>query len=263
LNKIDAEGPYDFPTDREKLNAFIEDLKAWLEDEILEPANFSELRNGEHWTSEYVRSSYVISRNVAIGRLFQEGVSVENPPDSELVQTRTSIKTLRDLYSRTYENLESISSDTAGVIREELTKGFAQGESPTKMARRINKRVKTIQRTRAETLARTETIRAASMGTLDEYDKAGVDVVSHAEWFTAQDDDVCPICRALDGRNFTTTEMRETTFEMEGVSFPVNLIPPAHPNCRCSVTPVVGADPPDIPLQERLPDEPVERNGNA
>jgi len=257
-NKIDAGGPYDFPTDKAKIDAFISDLKEWLRTEILETATQQELRDGDHWSSEYIRNAYLVSRNVAIGRLQQEGVSVSNPANSELLQTRTSIKTLRDLYTRTFENLHNITDDMAEVIRTELTQGFAKGENPKKMARRITDEVTKIQRTRAETLARTETMRAASSGTLDEYDKAGVEAVTHTKWLTAQDDDVCPICQALEGKEFTTTEMRETGFEMEGVSFTVNLMPPAHPNCRCSVLPVVGAEPPSTPLEERLPDKPVE-----
>jgi len=40
-NKIDSGGPYDFSTDKEKTDAFIRDLKEWINGEILEPAGFS------------------------------------------------------------------------------------------------------------------------------------------------------------------------------------------------------------------------------
>lgn len=254
-NKIDAPEAYDFPTDRGKIQAFIEDLKEWINGEILEPANFAELREGRHWTSEYVRSSYLVARNVAIGRLMQEGVSVENLPNNELLQTRTSIKTLRDLYTRTYENLKDITDDMAGVIREELTKGFAQGENPKKIARRLSDEIKTMQRTRAETLARTETINAATNGTFDEYEKAGVDVVSHGEWQTAMDNDVCAFCRRLSGEQFTISEFRANhPVRFRGQLYRLNF--PAHPNGRCVPTPVIGLDPDSLaPLEERVPGE--------
>lgn len=251
-NKIDTPEAFDFPTDKQKLQAFMDWLKQTIQEEVLEPANFSELRVGEHWTSEYVRNAYVIGRNVAVGRLLQEGLSVENPPNSELLQTRTSIKSLRDLYSRTYENLEGITDDMAGTIRRELTEGFAQGESPTKIARRITDEVKTIQRTRAETLARTEVINAATDATFDEYEKAGVDTVSHGEWQTAMDTDVCPFCRRLSGERFRISEFRGThTVEFRGQVYRLNF--PAHANGRCVPTPVIGFDGELEPLAERVP----------
>jgi len=252
LNKIEAPDPYDFPTDREKLNAFIEDLKQWLRDEILEPANFSELRQGEHWTGEYVSNAYVIGRNVAVRRLRQEGISADEWALEELTQTRTSLESLRQLYSRTYENLRDITEDTADVIREELTKGFAQGESPTKIARRITKEVKTIQRTRAETLARTEVINTATDATLDEYQTQGVDTVGHGEWMTAMDTDVCPFCRRLSGEKFRISEVRgDTAVLFRGQTYRLGF--PAHPNGRCVPTPVIGFTGELEPLEDRVP----------
>jgi SPP1 gp7 family putative phage head morphogenesis protein len=254
LNKIDAAGPYNFPTDRQKINEFIEDLKAWLREEILEPANFSELRQGEHWTSAYVASSYVIGRNVAVRRLRQEGISADEWALDELTQTRTSLESLRQLYSRTYENLRDISEDTADVIREELTKGFAQGESPTKIARRITKEVKTIQRTRAETLARTEVINTATDATLDEYQSHGVDTVGHGEWMTAHDNDVCAFCRRLNNEKFKISEVRgDTAVLFRGQTYRLGF--PAHPSGRCVPTPVVGFTGELEPLEERVPGE--------
>jgi SPP1 gp7 family putative phage head morphogenesis protein len=252
-NKIDAPESFDFPTDSGKIQAFQEALKTWLQTEILEPATFSEIREGEHWTSDYIKEAYVKSRNVAIGRLKQAGVSVENIPDTELAETRTSINTLQSLYTRTYENLEDITEDMAGVIREELTRGFAEGRNPKAMADSITKEVKTIQRTRAETLARTETIRAASEGTLDEYERSGIQAVGHGDWQTAMDTDVCPFCRRLNGETFSLSEFRANhAVVFRGQTY--RLMPPAHPNGRCVIRPAVGVDPSDLaPLQERVP----------
>lgn len=254
-NKIDAPESYDYPTDRGKIQAFIDDLKEWIEGEILEPANFTELREGDHWTSEYITNSYVIARNVAVGRLKQEGVSASAWTAEELTQTRTSLKTLRDLYSRTYENLEDITDDMADVVRRELTQGFAEGKNPKAMARSITDEVKDIQRTRAETLARTETINAATKATLDEYERGGVDGVMHGEWLHSFDEDVCAFCRRLGGESFTTSEFRANhAVEFRGQVY--RLAPPSHPNGRCAITPAVGLDEESLaPLSERVPGE--------
>jgi SPP1 gp7 family putative phage head morphogenesis protein len=251
-NEIDAPGAYDFPTDQGKINAFIEDLRDWLNNEILEPANFAELRNGEHWTSEYITNAYVIGRNVAAGRLMQAGVDATAPDIQELTQTRTSLKSLRDLWTRTFENLQDITDDMADTIRQELTQGFAQGENPSKIARRITDEVKGIQRTRAETLARTEVINAATDATFDEYEKAGVDMVGHGEWTTAMDEDVCAFCRRLNSEVFAISEYRANhTVEFRGQIYRLNF--PAHPNGRCVPTPEVGFDGELAPLQDRVP----------
>lgn len=254
-DKLDATEAYDYPTDSGKIQAFIEDLKEWIRGEILEPANFSELREGEHWTSEYIENAYLIGRNVAIGRLKQAGVSVSNRPDAELLQTRTSVKSLSDLYTRTYEDLADITDDMAGVIRRELTKGFAEGENPKAIAGRITSEVKEMQRTRAETLARSEVINAATDATFDEYEKAGVDVVSHGEWQTAMDTDVCAFCRRLGGEQFTISEFRANhAVRFREQVYRLNF--PAHPNGRCVPTPVVGLDAGSLaPLGERVPGE--------
>jgi len=251
-NKIDSGGPYDFPTDKGKIDAFIRDLKSWLQGEILETATQTELREGQHWTSEYIRNSYLIGRNVAIGRLKQKGASVENLPNQELIQTRTSIKTLRDLYTRAYENLKDITDDTADVIREELTKGFAQGENPKKLAKRITDRTGEIQHTRAETLTQTETINAATDASFDEYRKAGVDTVGHGEWLTSMDESVCPFCRRLSGKRFKISEMDGSKLVIfRGQEYRLGF--PAHPRGRCCPTPVVGFSGELPTLGERVP----------
>lgn len=254
-DKLDATEAYNYPTDRGKIQAFIEDLKKWIEGEILEPANFTELREGDHWTSSYITNSYVIARNVAVGRLKQEGVSASAWTADELTQTRSSLKSLRDLYSRTYENLADINSEMAGVIREELTRGFAEGRNPKAMADSITKRLKSIQRQRAEVLARTETINAATQATLDEYERAGVEGAMHGRWLHSFDEDVCPFCRRLGGEAFTVSELRANhAVEFRGQIY--RLAPPSHPNGRCSLSPAVGLDTDSLePLSERVPGE--------
>jgi len=251
-NKIDAPEAYDFPTDKEKTDAFIEGLKSWISEEILEPATFSELRSGEHWTSEYITSAYVTGRSVAVDRLRSEGIDADPWEIDELTKSRTSLKTLRDLWTRTYGALEDITDDMAGVIRTELTKGFAKGESPKKIARRLTDELKAIERTRAETMARTEVIEAATDATFDEYEKAGVDTVGHGEWQTAMDESVCPFCRRLSGERFKISEFRAGhTVVFRGQTYRLNF--PAHPNGRCVPTPVVGFSGELEPLAERVP----------
>lgn len=56
------------------------------------------------------------------------------------------------------------------------------------------------------------------------------DAVVAYEWMTANDEIVCPICAPLNGQR-----VRKGVRAFGTVSFP-----PAHPNCRCSVTEITG-----------------------
>lgn len=88
---------------------------------------------------------------------------------------------------------------------------------------------------RAETIARTETMKAANRGQQDAWDQA----VQHGllndddveqEWIVTPDDRLCLVCEALDGVRAKLGE--EFDDGIDG--------PPAHPNCRCTVGLVGG-----------------------
>jgi SPP1 gp7 family putative phage head morphogenesis protein len=79
---------------------------------------------------------------------------------------------------------------------------------------------------RAQTIATTETTRAAYQGSVAGYKQSGV--VNQVEWVTVNDEKVCSICGPLDEQRAPL----DGTFE-GGYSVP------AHPNCRCFVRPVV------------------------
>jgi SPP1 gp7 family putative phage head morphogenesis protein len=84
-------------------------------------------------------------------------------------------------------------------------------------------------------LARTEIISAHAEASLNSYEEAGLEGVNvKAEVLTAGDDRVCEICADLeDGGPYSMDEAR-------------GLIP-AHPNCRCVLTPIIdNADEVDL-----------------
>jgi SPP1 gp7 family putative phage head morphogenesis protein len=128
-----------------------------------------------------------------------------------------------------------------------LTTGLAEGINPKEMARRLTKELRTIQRTRAEVLARTEVINSYSEATLDRYERAGIEGATvSGEFATADDDRVCPICEAIEGAEFAADAMRDATFSFESSesepdrlegTYPVK--PPVHPQCRCAILPVI------------------------
>jgi SPP1 gp7 family putative phage head morphogenesis protein len=156
-------------------------------------------------------------------------------------------QTLREVYLRTYENLQSIEEDMITTVRETLLQGLRDGINPKAMARELTNEIESVQRSRIETLARTETISAYTQSTIDRYREAGVDAVSQSEFADADDARVCPICAALDGRITPMTAIDEATFEFEpsekepdSLAGEYAVRPPTHPNCRCTLLPVIG-----------------------
>ncbi len=237
---------YQFDRDEGKIWSFIRWLKHRMREDVLEPVTLEDVRDGGHWTSEFIQAAYREGWKNSTGRLMQQGVSVDNRDIQTVFNLPLPRRQLKRLYTRTFDNLEDITSDMADDIREVLTDGLEEGVNPREMARRLTKEVRTIQKTRAETLARTETVNSYSEATLDRYEDAGVEAVHHGEWAAAMDSRTCPICEYIDGTEFTIDEMRDGTFEFPAPGDVPDYLagtyrarPPAHPNCRCTIYPVV------------------------
>jgi uncharacterized protein with gpF-like domain len=121
-------------------------------------------------------------------------------------------------------------------------------------------------RKRAETIARTETIRAMSEGQLDGWREAADEGVlqtgrSQREWVVTTDDRLCPECAPMEGQivaftdafvssevaeGFSVTPGYEDRVTITGtkprVSNVTTMTPPLHPNCRCAVSLVFDVD---------------------
>lgn len=117
---------------------------------------------------------------------------------------------------------EEIKKDIGRVVRDAVSNGWSIPRTAKEL-----KHVLDVKKWRLNTIARTEVLRASNAGRLEAYKKSGV--VAGKEWLTAEDDRTCPICSSLDG------ERRKLD---EPFSIGV-LAPPAHPNCRCTITPLL------------------------
>jgi len=128
--------------------------------------------------------------------------------------------------------ISRVTDDLRADIRRELLQGIIQGESVQQIARRLTTGT-ALQRgvfarveTRAEVIARTETIRSFNQGALWQFQLNGV---KRVVWMTARDDRTCPYCRPLDGQVFPIDRL-----PLGG--------PPIHPRCRCMVRPDIQTD---------------------
>lgn len=208
--------------------------------------------------NRFIRAGY--ERGLQDAEKFLASRDISGPLDAADLQTAMTLpvhdQAVEDLYARNFSNWKHITDEMTDQIGSELAEGLGAGENPNKIARRITDRVDKIGKTRATTFARTEIINSHATATLNRYDNMGITGIRvKAEWSTAGDDRVCPICINLEGKVWTIEEARTETITLteddvagsvpEGRSassftgeFPVK--PPSHPRCRCALLPEVA-----------------------
>lgn len=239
---------FEFVSDDEKIERFMAWLRRQERRGVLEV-----IGSGDN---QFIRAAYGKGLRHADAALNAEGLTVPDEDLAALFNTPVHRDALQTLFTRNFAELEGITEAMNQQISRELTDGFSRGLGPREMARNVTDRVDKVGKHRATVLARTETIRAHSTATLNRYEQMGVEGVTiQAEWLTAGDRRVCPICVSLEGETWTIEQARSETIRLtpddvrplvpEGRSlssftgeFPVQ--PPAHPMCRCSFIPSVS-----------------------
>ena len=81
----------------------------------------------------------------------------------------------------TFDNIKGMTEDLANDLRQELQRGFMNGESIDNLTKRV-KGVFDTSENRAETIARTETMRAHHFGKLSAYQQSGVKAKKWLLW---------------------------------------------------------------------------------
>jgi len=139
-----------------------------------------------------------------------------------------------------------VNSLTKEKISTQLNEGVLAGESIPQLKKRVEGVYADARGARAEMIARTETTRASTKATLEAWRQSNV--VTSKEWWTAEDERVCPWCNSMHGKQFgidnnffdkgdnLNIEGRELSFDKYSVDGP-----PLHPSCRCMLVPVLGS----------------------
>lgn len=109
-------------------------------------------------------------------------------------------------------------------MRQALIAGVAMGKNPRAIGRDLRD-VLDIGHTRAQTIARTETLRAYRSASIKTYEENS-DVVSAWRWFASLSARTCALCLAMHGKTFPFTKAFGS-----------------HPNCRCVAIPVLDGAP--------------------
>lgn len=198
---------------------YMDSLQRQEEQQIFEDNNAS-------WMVPFVLAAIMAGTRYAdkalSGRLKPLGYKLEPVTTKpEFFQNEVDI-----LQAKNFTLLRGITDVMNQQIKNMLIQGIHQGQNPRDVAQIISDRILSIGRTRAEILARTETIGAHADATLNRFELYGLNhVAGQAEILTAHDNRVCEICAGLDGTIFTIAEARG--------------IIPLHPRCRCCWLPVV------------------------
>lgn len=194
------------------------------------------IRQAEGFAADLVREVSRTTKNAirdAVVNAFREGVTAQ-----ELSRQLRNTIGLTARQARSVEN-----------YRERLLRGGMDEDRVEVLTRRYYRQTRN---RRAQTIARTEIMRASNFGRqqgwLSAVDAGMLDAnTTVKEWVTApkgpsfdpSKPSVCPVCAPMDG---TKVMGIETEFKLESGRHVQ--MPPAHPNCRCTAV-VHPADPPE------------------
>jgi len=140
----------------------------------------------------------------------------------EITWTPADDVLLKEIMQGCNEYLLNWHKDVRMRASNEIDIGIKEGESVEQIGQRI-KAVLETSKSRGVLIARTELMRAFNKAAEDRYTKAGFSM----KWITAYDVEVCKLCVAME-------KIHET-----GILQPNDPRPPLHPNCRCTIIPVL------------------------
>ena len=126
---------------------------------------------------------------------------------------------------------DEINTTTLDKLKGSLLEGWQDGESIPDLTNRVRDLYEEFDRSRAETIARTESIRASNQGALAEYAASGV--VDRVMWINGPDP--CDDCLELDGKIADLYEdFHSDVGDVDA--------PPLHPRCVCDVVPILSGE---------------------
>ena len=134
-------------------------------------------------------------------------------------------RVLKDLLKKIKRD---VPNTTIEAIRELVGKQAQEGWSIPQLADEILASGQINSPVRAQMIAHTETAAAYTKGSIVAYKESGV--VKEVEWNSFLDERTSEICRELNGKRVKLGELFKGEFDG----------PPAHPNCRSAVLPIVN-----------------------
>lgn len=163
--------------------------------------------------------------------------------EKEFKVTQSLLKIIED---NTAKMAKNFNDETLAKLNSTLADGVANGESLSKLKKRVEVVYQKARGYRALRIARTETLKASNDATADAYEQTGY--VKEKKWYANPGH--CPQCAAFDGKSITL----KSSFLAQGESYTYTDEngeeqtkensydsvdnPPLHPSCRCTIIPV-------------------------
>lgn len=233
---VPAPGEFDFAQDPRRVEAF----HRWIDDMvsagILERDTLPDgqlIAAHRSWQDTYLRVAYSRGVEHADAAAREAGVIGEVETLENIFRVPRHADAAGLLFTRAFHELDGVTEAMSQEMGRILAEGLQAGRNPRVIGADLSDAIDGIGIERGRLIARTETIRAFNVASINRFESFGdrVDGLTLvAEFLTAGDDRVCPECQALEGRIFPIDEAR-------------GLIP-VHPRCRCSWVPVPAEDRP-------------------
>jgi SPP1 gp7 family putative phage head morphogenesis protein len=220
-----------FESDADKVASY----RTWLKSRVR--AGILEVSPGQAetpWMEPYIKSAY--KRGVVRAHLDTHAARIAASSDLSFVQggkeaflesafnSPIAQSKVKQLSTRAFSQLEGVTAQMDQEMTRVLSDGLSAGHGSRKIARELNQTVSGLEKRRALTIARTEIVHTHNEGQLDSFEAMGIEGVNvMAEWNTAHDDKVCPLCEPMEGVVLKISEARGMI--------------PRHPNCRCAWLP--------------------------
>lgn len=150
-------------------------------------------------------------------------------------------ESVRDyLADRSFQFSFEVNQETNRLISAALQEGVAEGEGIPALRDRVREVFDGMSKPRAERIARSEVIRASNFASNEAFEQSGV--VRQVQWLATPDDRIDSECAELDGKVITLGDsffkkgdtIGDISLDYEDIDYP-----PLHPNCRCTIVPIV------------------------
>lgn len=206
--------------------AFLRWFEDAMEDGVLEPMSERQIRNGQHYSAEYIEEAY--RKGIRDGASQVRAAGEQAPEEgSGAIYAAVSAVTLAALFHRTYKAIRGTVTTTQKDVARVFDDYYPHAGKAT-LTKEVNTVIADGGQQDAVDVARTEPIHAYAEGQLDQFEELGIEEVGfepEAQLSTAGDSRVCERCRRVSAQGpYTIEEIRRN---------PRKLHPSLHVNCRC------------------------------
>jgi SPP1 gp7 family putative phage head morphogenesis protein len=209
------------------------------EDKVIDKINATSKRF-EEWLFNIKDESEALAKElepVVLALIEEQGQDVVNFITGEPID----FKPIKANYLKQHiKAVVGFEEDLLRDLEKSLAEGVEQGQSLTKLKKRVNGVYEKSQGYKAERIARTESAKIANSTAEDVYKQNGYSTV---EWYV--NPGACEFCLSLSGKSkeigsqykkvgdtVTGTKGGIMTLQYDDVN-----VPPLHPNCTCSIVP--------------------------